>query len=62
MEAAVKEQDRKDKEKVKGSKSSLLFPIIQPQVLEVEEPEPVAEDGGKAENQEENERRSFPRH
>lgn len=58
----MKEQDRKDKEEIKWSKSGLLFSLVQPHVVEVEEPDPIAEYGGNAEDEEEDERRSFPRH
>ena len=62
LEATIKKEDRKDKEKIKRSKSSFLFSLVHPQVLKVKEPDPVAEDGGNAEDKEEDERRSFPRH
>ena len=58
----MQEEDRKDEKKIKGSESSLLFSLVHPQVFKIEEPEPVAEDGDNAENEEKDERRSFPRH
>ena len=58
----MQEEDRKDEKKIKRSESGLLFSLVHPEVLEVEEPEPVAEDGGNAEDEEKDERRSFPRH
>ena len=62
MEAAVKEQDREDEKKIKRSESGFLFSLVHPQVLKVKEPDPVAEDGGNAEDKEEDKRCSFPRH
>ena len=62
MEAAVKEEDGKDEEKIKWSESGLLLSLVQPEVVEVKEPDPIAEYGGNAEDKEEDERSSFPRH
>ena len=62
LEAAVQEQDRKDEEKIEWSESGLLFTLVQAEVVEVEEPDPIAEYGGNAEDKEEDERCSFPRH
>ena len=58
----MQEEDRKYEKKIKGSESGLLFSIVHPEVFEVKEPEPVAEDGDNAEDEEKDERRSFPRH
>jgi len=58
----VKEQNRKDEEEIKWSKSGLLFSVVQHQVVEVEEPDPIAEHGGNTEDEKEDERSSFPRH
>ena len=58
----MKEQNGKDEEKIKWSESGLLLSLVQPEVVEVKEPDPVAEYSGNAEDKEEDERRSFPRH